>query len=246
MATDDRSIVATNLVAGLCVTAVGTALVLDRLQLIDARQFFRFWPVAVILFGASMVIESLRGGDLTDDRAGRRRHSGPGFFVIVFLIIVVSQTLQRGRGPMPADANDTMSLTAVMAVDQRIATATRFRHAEMTSIMGQCRLDLRSATLAPGEEAIIDVFTLMGGLVITAPEGWTVDVQTVPIMGGVNNRRQRPASAEVPAEREPPAADGAAERAPSSGASEQAPSSGAAAPRVIVRGFIMMGGLTVR
>jgi hypothetical protein len=236
MAFEDRSIATPNLVVGLCVMAVGTALVLDQLHLIDARQVFRFWPVAVILFGASMVIEALRSGDLADDRVGRRRHSGPGFFIIVFLIIVVSQTLQRGRTPV-ADSNETMTLTAVMAVDQRTPTGTHFRHAEMTSIMGQCRLDLRSATLAPGEEAVIDVFTLMGGLVITAPEGWMIDVQTVPIMGGVNNRRQRPASAEAPAEQEPPPADGAVERAPSTGA---------AAPRVIVRGFIMMGGLTIR
>lgn len=233
MAIEDRSIVTPNLVAGLCVTAVGTALVLDQLRLIDARQAFRFWPVAVILFGASMVIESLRGGDALD---GRKRHSGPGFFVIAFLIIVVSQTLQRGRPPMQADGNETMNLMAVMAVDQRAVTGTRLRHAEMTSIMGQCRLDLRSAVLAPGEEAVVDVFTLMGGGVITAPEGWTVDVQTVSIMGGVNNRRPRPENAEVPVE-QPPPADGAVERAASSGP---------APPRVIVRGFIMMGGLSIR
>ena len=62
MSVDVRANVTPNLVLGICVTAVGVALALDQFQLIDARQLFRFWPLAVILFGASMVIQALRGG----------------------------------------------------------------------------------------------------------------------------------------------------------------------------------------
>jgi hypothetical protein len=59
----------------------------------------------------------------------------------------------------------------------------------MTSVMGGTRLDLRQAAVAPGEEATVDVFGLMGAVEVIVPETWIVDVQTTAVMGGVRDRR---------------------------------------------------------
>jgi len=77
-------------------------------------------------------------------------------------------------------------------------------------------LDLRQATIAPGQDAVIDVFTVMGGVVLRVPAEWTVDVQAVPLMGAIKDQRA------------------------------QSPQTGTtAAPHLVVRGSIMMGGLTI-
>jgi len=121
--------------------------------------------------------------------------------------------------------------------DQRVSSATRFRGGDMTTVMGGCTLDLRPALLARGEEATLEVFALMGGLTLRVPEGWTVDVRAVPILGGVRDQRagfggrRQLKDGEVEANDAPAAQGGPAE---------------GAAPRLVLRGFIMMGGLIIR
>jgi len=238
MSIDVRANVTPNLVLGICVTAIGVALALDQFQLIDARQLLRYWPLAVILFGASMVIQALRGGgDEASVSRGRSSQVGPRLWVLIFVGILVAQALHRGRdATLQSDTSETVSLFAVMSRDQRISYATRFQGGEMTSIMGESRLDLRQATIAPGEEAVIEVFALMGGLVLLVPEGWTIDVQTLPVMGGVRDRRgPRETAVQTGQESSTTVVE---ERTP--------PSNTASPPRVVLRGFIMMGGLVIR
>ncbi|PYR32948.1 MAG: hypothetical protein DMF90_22475 [Acidobacteria bacterium] len=192
MASETHPIFTPNLIVGLSVTAVGVVLALDQLQMADARQLFRYWPVAVILFGASMVVQSLQGGDLVEPGRKVRGYGAPQMFLLLLVLIVVSQAFHRERGADRAAGSDKVSLIAVMSQDNRVNTSTRFRGGEMTSFWGACRLDLRQATIPPGEEAVIDVFALMGGLTLQIPEGWTVDVQVLPVMGGVQDRRGLP------------------------------------------------------
>ena len=141
----------------------------------------------------------------------------------------------------------------------------------MTSIMGGTQLDLRQATLAPGEEAVVDIFTVMGGAVLHIPDGWTVDVQTTSVMGGVKDergnvvrtreeerRRRRQSRSGESDTQEPPAPQAETREAPPVGAGVEredqpkAPGTspgtppGTTPPRLVLRGFVMMGGLIIR
>ena len=166
---------------------------------------------------------------------------------IVFIAILVTQTI-RGRETTRSNPAETISLFGVMSEDQRVSDATRFHGGEMTSVMGGCTLDLRQATLAPGEAATIDVFALMGGLVLRVPEGWLVDVRAVPIMGGVRDQRAGVGSRFSPRRRlsdgdvevNQPASD------PPVSVERTVPAANGPAPRLVLRGFIMMGGLVIK
>jgi hypothetical protein len=142
----------------------------------------------------------------------------------------------------------------------------------MTSVMGQTRLDLRQATIAPGSDATVDVFGLMGGVVVLVPETWTVDIQATAVMGGIRDRRGAVASDEetegdsrrARRERRQAAREAPDRVLPPAAASETpapAPPSGNAAgaaagaetsprvsptPRIVLRGIVMAGGLTIR
>jgi hypothetical protein len=228
-------------VFGLVLIVVGGVLALDRMHVVDAIRVLRFWPIGLVLFGASLVVQALRGG--SDGPAGtgdgRPFHAGH-VLGIVLIGLLVTQTL-RGRDttrePTRSASGDSVSLVAVLGEDQRVSSATRFRGGEMTSVMGGCTLDLRPALLAAGEEATLEVFTLMGGLTIRVPEGWRVDVRAVPILGGVRDQR-----AGFGGRRE--LREGQAE-ANDATAGQTRPAEGDA-PRLVLRGFIMMGGLVIR
>ena len=56
-----------------------------------------------------------------------------------------------------------------MGRDHRVINAPEFRGGQMTSVMGRSELDLRTATIAPGQDVTIEVFMLMGGATIRVP-----------------------------------------------------------------------------
>lgn len=69
----------------------------------------------------------------------------------------------------------------------RVVESRDFRGGEATAVMGAVELDLRGSTIATSP-AIVDVFALWGGIEITVPPEWKVDVRGIPILGGFENR----------------------------------------------------------
>ena len=57
--------------------------------------------------------------------------------------------------------------------------------------MGGAQLDLRQAKVNPGEEVVVDVFTLMGGAVIYVPDDWIVDTRAIVPPGWHSGRAAR-------------------------------------------------------
>lgn len=212
-AAEPRVRITTNLALGICLILLGTVLILDRLGLMPASQLLRFWPIGLVLFGIAMVIQSFQRVDPAS--AAPREHDGLGHAVIWVIVSVVLWNGFSHGTTVRTDSSETATVVAVMGRHQRISNAAVFRSAEMTSIMGRADLDLRKTTVAPGQEAVIEVFTLMGGSTIRVPEGWYVDVRATPVMGGIKDRR-----------------------------SEKGETPGA--PRIVVRGFVMWGGLDIR
>ncbi len=227
-----------NLVVGVITTLLGVVLLLDRMGLVAASSLWSYWPVALILFGASLVVQALRPASATEGPRQRPIIS-PGFVILMAIVwLIASNTPPFRTGRAGDAAQGTISLMSVMSQDTRVSEATPFRGATMTSVMGGSRLDLRGAQLAPGEEATIDVFGLMGRVLVDVPAEWEVDIQTTMVMGGARDRRGRDRS-------EPDSASGDAPAA-APVASGAALATRAAPPRLVLRGVVIMGGLVIR
>src|SRR5262249_10537224 len=112
-----------------------------------------------------------------------------------------------------AEPGAVASALAVMSGVKVVSNSKNFRGGELTAIMGGCHVDLRDATLA-GNEAVIDIFAIMGGIEMRVPDNWNVIINVVPFMGGYEDKTRRPADP--------------------------------AAPRLMLRGFVMMGGIDIR
>lgn len=218
-----------NVVVGATVMLLGVVLLLDNAGALEARALIPFWPLFLILFGASVVAQAMRGGQA----ASERPFVTPGFVIFLVVGFLVFSHVQDRRARASTSMN--VSLFAVMGTDAISREGQPFEGGDVTTVMGRGVLDLRDAQLAPGQTAVLDVFNVMGRTTIQVPPGWVVDVEAVRLIGKSRVTRPRqPADAGAEkAGEEPPPLEGAGPEAP------------ALAPRLVIRGLIMMGGVTV-
>jgi len=176
-------------------------------------------PVQARNFIVDMVTTELRGRPMENERGS----GSPWVFLgIGIAAVLVAHTLQ-GRDLVRATATSPKShLMAVIGDTHRTSEASPFLSADMTAIAGDCTLDLSRATIPAGEEATIEVFALMGSISVRVPDGWTVDTRTMPVLGGISDLR-----------------------IPSTSTGLTALETGQA-PRLVLRGFVMMGSLFIR
>jgi predicted membrane protein len=225
-------------IVGICLALVGVVLMLDRIGLVDAEVAFRLWPAAIIIIGAASyargperagrsngIILMVVGSWLLLSSLGVIRVSFWQLFWPMVLIgigtALVMQTLQHKVDPSLPAGSDWVKIIAVLGGVNRVSASPRFRGGDIAAFMGGGRLDLRQATIAPGEEATVDILMLMGGFEIFVPANWVVATPAVPFMASVEDHR-------LPV-------------VPTPGAAPQAD-----APRLVLRGFLMMSGIHIR
>jgi predicted membrane protein len=228
------------LIVGVAIALFGVVLVLDRLNLAVASQVLRLWPAVIVAVGALVFVQSRRvgggvngivvmaiGGWLLLNSLGVVQVRFWEMFWPIILIVIgttlVMQTLRRRDDSSSPGADDTLTVFAVLSGVKRTSGAARFRGGEITVFMGGGHIDLRQATIPPGQEAVIDIFAVMGGCEIAVPPSWTIATPLVPVMGGVEDKRL-------------PSLPGSMESTPA----------GLAPPRLVLRGFVMMGGVQIK
>lgn len=210
----DRPRVTVQALVGLMVVAVGVLFTLDNLEIIDAGEYLRYWPAGLAAIGLLKLYQAARSG---------RGWFGGLFLVSIgvwmlierivsvrieahqvmplFLVFLGGYMVWRGiggRSPSRSRGLDggeaDFSALAIMGGVQRRSNAQTFRGADLTAVMGGCEIDLRQASIAPGTEAVIDIFAFWGGIEIKVPDDWTVVSRVVPIMGGIEDKTHAPAA----------------------------------------------------
>ena len=229
------------LIVGVAIALFGVVLVLDRLNLVVADEALRWWPVVIVAIGAVIFSQSRRIGGgingiivmivgswlLLNSLGIMRVRFWELFWPLVLIgigaVLVLQATRRRTREATGVDADATLAIFAVLSGVKRTSTSERFRGGEVTAFMGGAHLDLRQATIPPGEEAVLDIFAVMGGCEITVPAAWTVLTPIVPVMGGIEDKRLAP----LPGS----GVDGLGARP---------------APRLVLRGLVIMGGVEIK
>ena len=209
---------------GWIFAGIGTWLFLNTEGLLSVRLWELFWPVILILIGLSLVFRT-GGPRRRRGRFGAPGASGsnPSFGASESFVPNASATSAAAPPVLQyADRSERISMFAVWSSVRRTSAASPFRGGDITAIMGGGQLDLRLATIPPGEEAILDIVAVMGGVEILVPSGWEVSTPIFPFMGGVEDKRFPP----LPA-------DPNAVRKESGG-------------RLVLRGLVMMGGVHIK
>ena len=206
---------------GYILVFLGCWLLLNTLGILRVGFWELFWPVVIIYVGASLVMRTMGrtsapsvptpGAAADGSAASPPQPNGPPS--------APAESVNPWFTPFQhTSGTGTANLFAVLGGCTRVCVDNPFRGGEMTSIMGGCRLDLRQAVIPPGEEATINVFSMMGGHELWVPSNWAVVSKVMPLLGGVDDKRL----------------------------SVGATASDRAQPRLVLQGVVVMGGLIIK
>jgi predicted membrane protein len=188
---------------GGAIIVIGASLLLENLGVIaSSREVLRFWPAILVLVG-------LR--DLYVARAGSRAMRGtllvafgallllenlnvvqfsiiglwPLFLILFGIQMVVrsASTRQQADAVEGAEFDDFAFLGGV----KRSVRSQAFRGGSASAFMGGVDLDLRASKME-GDRIVINVFAMMGGIVLRIPEDWAVVSNVTAILGGVDDK----------------------------------------------------------
>jgi predicted membrane protein len=196
---------------GVMVIAIGVLFTLDNLDIVDASDYLIYWPAGLVAVGLLKLWQARAGQGIV----GGLFMVGIGTWMLLerivaiqirvhdvwplFFVFVGGYMVWKGFGgakrPRSSDSNAHVSALAILAGVVRGNNSQAFEGGDLTAVMGGCEIDLREASIAPGTEAVIDVFAMWGGIEIRVPEDWTVVPRVTPIMGGLDDKTRPAASA---------------------------------------------------
>jgi hypothetical protein len=196
-------------VFGLLIVALGVLFTLDNLDLIHAGDYLRYWPAGLVAVGLLKLYQAVRDGSgwfsgIAFTTVGTwMLLNGVIYFRVdarqlmpLGLVVLGAYLVWRGFGGQrrerPSDGSSSFSALAIMGGVARRSSSQTFRGADLTAVMGGCEIDLRKASMAPGSEAIVDVFAFWGGIDLKVPEDWTVVLRAMPLMGGIDDKTRPP------------------------------------------------------
>jgi hypothetical protein len=182
---------------GMLIVIVGTLLLLDNAGVLDAGEVIgTWWPVILIGGGLLGYVNNPRhrimplivGGG---GAALLLRTTGViDTLSVVFpiLVILVGLVVAFGWGSRKTGAGvtgDSIRSFNLFSGSELASHSDAFTGGTVGAVFGGAEIDLRDTQLAPG--ATLDVFTAFGGIDLTVPPGWRVDVNGIPIFGGIEN-----------------------------------------------------------
>ena len=234
---DFRARTSGGLLTGAILIAIGTAILLDHMGVIPVDRIWRFWPLILIAVGAVRFVESCNrmasvilmfiGMLFLLGNLGLLHLSWAEFWPIVLIGIGVMMIWGRlsiphwqpdtGNPNRPGDPNKLTANTMFGGIERRITTSN-FRGGNAQAIFGGIELDFRAADI-DGEEAVLYVEAVFGGIDIVVPERWMPIYEGQSMFGGYSDET-RPPLPDVPGT--PPR------------------------KRLILRGQALFGGITVK
>jgi hypothetical protein len=202
------------LIVGLAILTLGILWTLESFDIVDVGRIWEWWlwwPAVLILIGLARLFDRTSGkagsiflivigGLFLASNLGLMEWDFWDFIPVIIALLgaklIIDAVGRRSARPLSEnDPNSLMSVFAMMAGVRRQSTSRDFRGGEATAIMGGVELDLREAAIKDGQEAVIDTFSMMGGIELTIPENWTVVGKVLPLMGGFEDKTKPPREA---------------------------------------------------
>ena len=190
------------ILAGLVIISFGLTLLANNLGWADAHQVLRqVWPLGLVVLGIAAILQRGQGlwgialivagawGYATQQhwlRVSFWAVFGPTMVVLVGGAIIW-RALHRPR-PAVAPGEAYIRTFAILSGSELRPTA-QFEGADLNAVLGGSKLDLSAATMT-GDSAVIEVFTVMGGIEILVPQDWNVTTEVTSFMGACVDKRR--------------------------------------------------------
>jgi predicted membrane protein len=219
---------------GAIVIAAGCLLLLDNLGIVRFHDFWQYWPVLLVAYGVSRVVDSrclsgyVWGGmialigaflllDTLDIIVFNFNVVWP-LLLIAFGLSAVFRGVERKSIPIgsPSSTSPVVGTHAFFSDSKSGSDTQDFHGGDATAVFGAARFDLRNASMTV-DEARIDVNVVFGEAEVRVPETWSVVNRAAVVFGGVNDKTIHPK-----------------------------PDPNVKTPRLVITGAVIFGGITLR
>jgi predicted membrane protein len=190
---------------GIFLVLLGTVILLGHLGVIPTDKVWKFWPLILIVAGAVRFLEShnrvfgvvlmLVGAALLLSNLGYLRLRWDDLWPL--LLIGAGASLIWGRLEMPklppvsSGGPNTINEFAMFGGVERRVGVRNFAGGSVSAVFGGVELDFRSADIE-GEEAVVLVEAVFGGIEAVVPDNWMVIYEGQSIFGGYSDETRPP------------------------------------------------------
>ncbi len=203
----DRAPASRHLLIGGLLILVGGLYLLDTLGIADTHVFISlWWPLVLIAVGVHRVLTCnsteghvVGGGWIflgfvfLMSRFGYMTFN-PWRLMWPFVLIMIGVSLvlrSRQQRIIASDDGSTVNAMAFLGGVEKRINSQAFKGGELTAVMGGCNIDLREA-LIEADQAVLNVWVMMGGIELHVPQSWTIVSNVVPILAGFEDRTNSP------------------------------------------------------
>jgi hypothetical protein len=199
------------LIPGLIVAGVGVLFLLDNLNVLPLFNWWRLWPLILIVIGVSKLAE---GDGMRGLRRGLPLVVIGGIFLGINLGLIPGEVwhfwpvLLIGLGLIMLFDRDGLRFIpafhvrpggefakadaiAIFGGFKRQVSTEDFRGASYVAVFGGGQVDLRRAHIQ-GESALIEVSAIFGGFELRVPPNWIVVNEVAGIFGGTSDETLMP------------------------------------------------------
>lgn len=184
---------------GLAILLVGIGALLHAIDVLPFWDYFgTWWPLAVVLLSAIIVINDRRQYIVSlalfviglFALLNNLDIINVSFWSILWPVVIIavglSILINRGTVPKTVKTQDSDIASAIFGGSEIINKSHDYQGGKLTALFGGISLDLRDAVIK--KEATIEIFAVCGGAEIKVPREWRVLNQTFPILGGVESK----------------------------------------------------------
>jgi predicted membrane protein len=185
--------------AWLALIIIGSYFLFDNYFSIDHSLRKMFWPIALIVLGAYLIIRPdrkkyLRTDDNPEAPPPTPGQAGPGFTNTGNTNNPYTNTTAENI----LSGEEVLDVTAVFAGVKKNIYSKNFKGGEIVSVFGGAEVNLTQASFQQPQVEIESV-QIFGGAKLIVPADWVIHNEAVAIFGGIEDKRPQPIAIPVPA-----------------------------------------------
>ena len=199
------------LIPGLIVAGIGVLFLLNNLNIVYFHDVWKFWPLVLIAFGATRLVDSPHPNEKTF--GGIVVVIGAAFLatslgLVSWRVWQLWPLILIGAGILMLVNRSNAGLAASIRINpgahfpkadgiaifggfKRRVTADDYQGANYVAIFGGGEIDLRRAQIQ-GDSAVVEVTALFGGFELRVPSNWIVVNEVMGIFGGTGDETSQP------------------------------------------------------
>ena len=185
--------------AWLALIIIGSYFLFENYFKIDHSLRKMFWPLALIVLGAYLIIRPHRkknslGEENAEAPPVTREQAAPGFTSSGNTDTPYTNTSAENSLP----GEEVLDVTAVFAGVKKNIYSKNFKGGEIVSVFGGAEVNLTQASFQQPQVEIESV-QIFGAAKLIVPADWVIHNEAVAIFGGIEDKRPQPVAIPVPA-----------------------------------------------